>query len=102
MIVKHSEVPVDPEHRAEALELITELARNSRAESGVIEYRVTVDIEDRNTFRILEEYEDETAAQKHESSDHLAQFVDEFEHCLAAESELRVFDVDSVETTDGP
>lgn len=102
MIVMHSEVPIDPSHRTEALELLTELAQHSRAEPGVIDYRVTIDIEDRNTARIVEQYEDEAAAEAHETSDHLAAFLEEFEHCLAAESELRIYEVASVRTTEGP
>ncbi len=98
----HSEVPIDPKKRDRATKLITELATKSRAEPGVINYRVTTDIEDPNTLRIFEQYVDKEAAEAHESSNHLEKFLNEFEDCLSAESELRIFHVDSVETAVGP
>jgi len=102
MIVMHSEVPVEPAHRDRALELLKTLAERSREESGVIQYRVTEDVVDRNVFRIFEQYESEAAAESHETSDHLASFLEEFEGCLARESELRVFEVTDENRREGP
>ncbi|WP_435185771.1 putative quinol monooxygenase [Halobellus sp. EA9] len=102
MIVKHSEVPVEPETREEAIELLEALAADSRAEEGVIKYRVTADLEDPNTIRIFEQYRDQAAADAHEESDHLAAFERAFEPHLAGRSTLHSFDVRSKTTTDGP
>ena len=102
MIVMHSEVPVDPNHRDRAIRLLKELAERSREEPGVIQYRVTVDVVDRDVFRIFEQYEDEDAAEAHETSDHLAEFLDKFEGCLVRDSELRVFEVTDERRLEGP
>lgn len=102
MIIKHSEIPVVPERREEALELLRGLARDSRAEAGVVEYRVAVDIEDSNTVRIFERYEDRAAAQAHEASDHLAAFERAFDPCLDGDATLSNFAVSEFWVTDGP
>lgn len=102
MIVVHSEVPVRPDSRADAIELLEEVATRSRAEAGVIGYRVVSDLEDPNTLRIIEKYEDEAAAESHESSDHVAEFQRRMEPHLAAESELTVYEVAAERTAPGP
>jgi quinol monooxygenase YgiN len=102
MIVIHSDVPVKPDSRTAAIELLEDIADRSRAESGVVDYRVTSDLEDPNTLRIIEQYEDETAQQSHESSDHVAEFQREMEPHLAAVAELSIYEVTSTRTAPGP
>jgi len=101
-VVMHSEVPVDPEHREEAMATLAWMARESRAEDGVVDYRVTVDIESPNTLRIVEEYESEAAADAHESSEHLDEFVDRIDPYLAEEAVLHRFAVAEKTTLPGP
>ncbi len=100
MIVKHSEVPVDPDSRERAIEAMKWMAVESRSEPGVIDYRVTVDIEDPNVLRIVEQYEDSEAARSHESSEHLDEFQERIGPCLADDATLYRFDV--VEKTKQP
>jgi quinol monooxygenase YgiN len=102
MIVKHAEIPVDPATRSRALELVEELAVASRAEPGVIDYRVTTDIEAPNTLRILEQYEDSAAAESHEASEHLVAFERDIDPHLAGRPELVSFEVVSKTATEGP
>ena len=100
MVVMHSEVPIDPAFREAAMELMAWMAAESRAENGVIDYRVTADIEDPNTLRIIEQYEDDEAARSHESSEHLDEFQERIGPCLADDATLYRFDV--VEKTKQP
>lgn len=102
MIVKHSEVPLAPETREEALTLLRALARDSRAEDGVVEYHVTVDADDPTVARIFERYEDHAAAESHEASVHLAAFERAFEPHLDGHSTLLSFDVTSMDIAEGP
>lgn len=102
MIVVHSEVSVAPESRDDAAALLREVAAQSRAEDGVLSYHVTRDIEDPNTFRILERYEDRAANEAHESSAHVERFQTEMERHLAADAELSVFEVTDSWTAPGP
>ena len=102
MIVVHSEVPVEEGSRAEAIELLEAVAERTRAEPGVVEYRVTADLEQPNTLRIVETYEDEDAAEAHESSDHVAQFQQEMEPYLADDAVLTIHEVTEQRTAPGP
>ena len=102
MIVVHSEVPVDPESIDDARTLLQDIAARSRAEEGVLSYHVTRDIEDPDTFRIVERYEDRAANEAHESSAHVQQFQAEMEPYLATDAELTVFEVTDSWTAAGP
>ena len=95
MIVMHASLPVQPDTREEALDLVTDLAEQSRAEDGVVNYRVTTDAEEPNTVRIFEQYEDDDAVDAHMSSDHFQAFQGEIVNHLAGEPTLLRFDVES-------
>lgn len=102
LVVAHSEAVVKPAKRESALELLAWMAAESRAEDGVVDYRVAIDIEEPNVLRIIEQYEDDEAFEAHESSEHLARFKAEMEPCLAEEAELTRYTVSSKTTLPGP
>jgi len=95
MIVLHAVFPLDPEKRDEALDLISELAEQSRAEPGMIDYRPAADVEDPNTIRFFERYEDEAAFEAHSRTDHFREFEAALPDLLAGEPEVTRFEVDS-------
>lgn len=94
MIVLQATIPVDPDSREAAVEAATELARESRTEDGVIDYRVAADIEDETVLRVFEQYEDEAAMNAHLESDHFAAFEEKLPEFVGGEVELYRFDVD--------
>lgn len=102
MVVLHSEVPVKPDSRETAIEICKEMAATSRTEDGVIDYRVTADLEAPNILRIIEQYEDIDAVEAHESSAHLETFQAEMEPHLDGEATLYQFDVDAKTEGKGP
>lgn len=102
MIVLHSEVPVKPEARETAVKICKEMAATSRTEPGVIDYRVTTDLETPTVIRIIEKYEDSHAVNAHESSAHLEAFQAEMEPLLADEATLYQFMVDKKIEAEGP
>ncbi|MFB6233689.1 MAG: putative quinol monooxygenase, partial [Haloarculaceae archaeon] len=93
MIVLHATVPIDAEYREDALDVIEDLAVASRAEDGVIDYRATTDVEDPNTVRFFEHYEDEAAFEAHLETDHYLAFAHALPEWLAGEPEVVRFDV---------
>ena len=95
MLVIHATFPVDPDRRDEALELVEELAEDSREEDGVVDYRVTTDVEDPNVFRFFERYEDEAAFGAHAETDHFETFEEALPDLLSGEPEVTRFDVES-------
>lgn len=94
MIVMLAEMPIAPDSREAALELFEELAAASRAEDGVIDYRVTTDVEATNVVRVIEQYEDADAVDAHMASDHFEAFQADIAAHLAGEPELHRYEVD--------
>lgn len=95
MIVMHAEMPIAPDSREAALDLFEDLAAASRAEDGVVDYRVTTDVESPNTVRVIEQYEDAEAVDAHMSSDHFESFQADIAPHMAGEPMLYRFEVDS-------
>lgn len=95
MIVIHAKFPIDPEHRDEAIEHLQSLAQHSRREDGVIDYRVTTDVEEPNLFRLFEQYEDEAGLGAHGESEHFGEFEAVLPDLLAGEPSVTQFDVES-------
>jgi quinol monooxygenase YgiN len=93
MIVLHASVPVTAEARQEALATIEELVAHSREEDGTIDYRATTDVEDPNTVRFFEQYEDEAALEAHLETDHYLEFARALPDWLAGEPEVLKFEV---------
>jgi len=93
MIVLHVSLPIDPARRDEALELIDGLVDQSNREEGAIDYRAAVDIQDENTIRIFEQYEDEAALEAHTNTDHYRAFQEQIPELLAGEPDAVEFAV---------
>lgn len=92
-IVQYAIIPIDPDARDEAIEALTELGEASRAEDGVVDYRVTTDVDDENTARIIEEYEDDAAVEAHMNSDHFGAFQSKVPEFAGGPVELYKYDV---------
>lgn len=93
MLVVHATFPIDPDRREEALEMTEPLAEHSRAEDGVVDYRVAVDADDPNLLRFFEQYEDEAALGAHTETDHFGEFASALPDLLDGEPEAFRFDV---------
>ncbi|WP_390293145.1 putative quinol monooxygenase [Haloarchaeobius litoreus] len=93
MYVVLTSVPVDPERRTEALELMDELAEQSRAEPGTLAYHATADLSDPNVVRFVERYEDVEAAEAHIETEHYERFTDRLPEFVDGEMETTQFQV---------
>lgn len=95
MIVLQATLPLAAEHRDRATEAATELAEQSRAESGVLDYRVATDVEEPSILRIFERYEDEAAMEAHLESEHFQSFQGQVGEWVDGEVDLVRYDVES-------
>jgi len=93
MIVVHATIPIDPEHREEALDHARTLVEHSNQEEGMIEYRAAVDVEDENVLRFVEQYESEAAFGAHTETDHFKAFEERLPDLLAGEPTVVQFEV---------
>ncbi|PSP72938.1 antibiotic biosynthesis monooxygenase [Halobacteriales archaeon QS_3_64_16] len=100
MLVVHATFPVDPDSRERALDLVRDLAEQSRAEEGIIDYQVATDAEDETVFRFFEQYEDEAAFGAHAESDHFGEFEAALPELLAGEPQVTRFDVSDASEVD--
>jgi len=95
MIVIQATFPIDPDHHEQAAELMQTLATESRNEDGILDYRVTTDIEEPHTFRFFELYENEAAFGAHGETDHFEEFEAALPEMLAGEPSVTRYDVDA-------
>ncbi|MFC7199680.1 putative quinol monooxygenase [Halospeciosus flavus] len=93
MIVLHAAFPIQPDKRETALNLAADLVEQSNEEPGMIEYRATTDIQDENTIRFFEQYEDVEAFEHHTQTAHFQEFEEQLPDLLAGEPEVLRFDV---------
>lgn len=100
MIVLHAEIPVDSDSRGEALELAEYMVEESNQEDGIIDYRATIDVQDRNVIRFFEQYEDEEALEAHNESAHFQEFEEQLPDLLGGEPEVTMFEVEEATELD--
>ncbi|ERH03047.1 MAG: hypothetical protein J07HN6_00368, partial [Halonotius sp. J07HN6] len=62
----------------------------------------TFDIEDTTVARIIEQYEDWSAVETHESSSHLEWFQDAIEPLMSSDPQLFQYEVSSKTEAEGP
>lgn len=93
MIVLHASIQIDPDRRDEALELVETLVQQSNQEDGMIEYRAAVDVQDENTIRFFEQYEDAESFEAHTQAEHYQAFTETVPELLTDMPEAIQFEV---------
>ena len=74
MMIINAKIKISEEKRDEYLKLMKHLVSESRKEEGVLFYSHYEDVQDRNTFIVVENYVDEAAIKSHNESEHLQMF----------------------------
>lgn len=93
MILVTGTATVDPDHREQAIELAKTLAEHSRKEFGCVEYRITKDLEDENTFYFFELWDSLADLDDHFETEHTATFQAEIEPLLDGDLETTTYEV---------
>ena len=94
MIVIKTDIPVDPDRRAEALDVVETMVERSRTEDGTVEYWAATDVVESNVIRFFERYEDVAAAKAHTGTDHYREFVESLPDLADGELETVQFETD--------
>lgn len=81
--------------RERALEVMSDLAAQSRKEDGIIDYRVSIDVDDPNVIRILEQYQEEEIFDNHMQAEHTQNFLAELPDLIAGEVKADRLEVES-------
>lgn len=77
MILVQTSIPIDPEQRAEAIEVVRTVAERSQEEDGMVNYWATIDVQDSNLVRFFEQYESGEAWEEHVETEHYERFNEE-------------------------
>ncbi len=96
MIVVHTTIPVDSEHRERAIREATGLMEYSRGEDGTVRYHVTVAVADPNLLRFFEQYETVSAAETHAESEPYRRFNEALPELVDGTIETVQFEADDV------
>jgi quinol monooxygenase YgiN len=88
----------DPERRDEAPDHVETLVQESNGEDGVIEYRAVVDVEDENTIRFFEQYDDAETVEAHNQTEHFQTFEERLPELLASEPLVIQFEITDATT----
>lgn len=91
MIIIHAEMKVNPELEAEFLVTIQELIESSRTEAGNVSYKLMKDIEQDNTYLMVEQWKDQEAVAAHNTSNHFQAFVATAPKYLTAPLQVQAF-----------
>ena len=90
MFLVHTEIPLDPDRRANALALVDDLAEAVRGVPGVVRYRPAVSTDDDCVLQFFEQYEDLDAVEAKES-------LPEYEAFAGALPDLAAGDLETVQ-----
>ena len=74
MIILAVTLPINPEQREEAVQIVLEMQAETRKEPGFLAYTFLAPLDDPNTFFVYEEWPSQEALDFHNNSDHMKVF----------------------------
>lgn len=92
MIVIIGHIPLQPEHRAQAIRLGCEHSARSRREPGCISHNCYLDAEDENRLHFFEQWQDMAAVQAHFAVPESGNFVRDVAALATARPEISIMD----------
>jgi quinol monooxygenase YgiN len=95
MIVVVGRVRTDMEKREDLVRVARAVAEASRAEPGCISYRVYEDIDTPNDFVFVEEWESDTALQRHFATSHVTDFMSAIQATIVAPPDVKFHSIAS-------
>ena len=97
MIAVIAKIPVVPEKKQQALEVIRNLMKEVANEEGTLFYSVNVSDQDPNTLVFIERYKDMEAVSAHSSTPHFKEFMSKVAEFGAAKPEITLYqEIESV------
>ena len=98
MLLIQTSIPIDPEKRDEAMEVVRTVTAHSQQEDGMVNYWATTDVQNPNLVRFFEQYESVEAFERHVETDHYERFNEELSNYVDDEMETIRARVDDCET----
>jgi quinol monooxygenase YgiN len=92
MIAVIAKIPVIPEKKDEALEVIRNLMKDVAGEKGTLFYSVNVDQKNPDTLVFIERYKDMDAVSAHSSTPHFKDFMGKVAGFAAGKPEITLYE----------
>ena len=102
MIIVQGLLPLVPEQRDEALELLRWMTQESLQEEGCISYEFFVSLSDANTVLLMQEWENLATLNAHYQTKHMATFMKALPDVLRGQIRTRRFAVHETEAPAEP
>jgi len=93
MIILAVTLPIKPDRREDAVQIVLEMEAETRKEPGYSVYAFHVPLSDPNTFFVYEEWADQAALDYHNNSDHMKVFGGRIGEVLSGSVEVKRHDV---------
>lgn len=90
MMIINAKIKILEEKRDEYLKLMESLVEKTRKEDGVLYYSHFEDVQERNTFVVVENYIDEAAINSHMESPHFQNFNNKVKEYVAEEPVIEI------------
>ncbi|MCT1926457.1 putative quinol monooxygenase [Staphylococcus pasteuri] len=90
MMIINAKIKILEEKRDEYLKLMESLVEETRKEDGVLYYSHFEDVQERNTFVVVENYVDEAAINSHMESPHFQNFNNKVKEYVAEEPVIEI------------
>ncbi|ATH61814.1 putative quinol monooxygenase [Staphylococcus pasteuri] len=90
MMIINAKIKILEEKRDEYLKLMESLVEETRKEDGVLYYSHFEDVQERNTFVVVENYIDEAAINSHMESPHFQNFNNKVKEYVAEEPVIEI------------
>ena len=89
-MIINAKIKILEEKRDEYLKLMESLVEETRKEDGVLYYSHFEDVQERNTFVVVENYVDEAAINSHMESPHFQNFNNKVKEYVAEEPVIEI------------
>ncbi|KKI56115.1 hypothetical protein UF70_1677 [Staphylococcus pasteuri] len=89
-MIINAKIKILEEKRDEYLKLMESLVEETRKEDGVLYYSHFEDVQERNTFVVVENYIDEAAINSHMESPHFQNFNNKVKEYVAEEPVIEI------------
>lgn len=93
MIILAVTLPIKPERREDAVQIVLEMQAETHKETGVLAYRFLAPLDDPNTFFVYEEWTGQAALDFHNTSDHMKVFQSKIGEVLSGSVDVKRHDV---------
>ncbi|MEZ5558903.1 MAG: putative quinol monooxygenase [Pseudomonadales bacterium] len=97
VIIVHGVIPIRPDCREQALQMVRRMTEATRGEPGCVSYDFYISLSDPNSLMVFQEWESMETLMAHFQTPHMEAFLSELPHVVSGEITTRRYAVQSVD-----